>query len=136
MRRQSVAAPYERRFLKIAMHSAVTDRRYRTAPLSCLSFQTIYIVIMRSGHGYGGAVLEQMLEPIGRRFGPETARALVEFRVSKRIQARVEKLAEKCNEGKLTPPERAEYEEYVQGSTMIGILQAKARKILAKTKAA
>jgi hypothetical protein len=91
---------------------------------------------MRSGHGHGSAVFEQMLEPISRSFGPETARALVDLRIGKRMQARVEKLAEKCNEGKLTPGERSEYEAYVQASTMIGILQSKARKVLAKAKAA
>ena len=91
---------------------------------------------MRNGHGHGGAVLEEMLEPVSRSFGLETARALTALRVGKRTQARVEKLAEKCNEGKLTPAERAEYEAYVQASTLIGILQAKARKALARAKAA
>jgi len=91
---------------------------------------------MRSGRGSGSAVLEEMLEPVSRSFGPETARALADLRVGKRMQARVDKLAEKCGEGKLTPSERADYEAYVQGSTMLGILQAKARKVLAKAKAA
>ena len=91
---------------------------------------------MRNEHGHGCAVLEQMLEPISRSFGVETARALTELRIGKRMQARVDKLAEKCGEGKLTATERAEYEAYVQASTMIGILQAKARKALAKAKAA
>jgi len=87
---------------------------------------------MRNGNGHGSAVLEEMLEPVSRSFGRETARSLVALRVSKRTQARVEKLAEKCNEGKLTASERAEYEAYVQASTLIGILQAKARRVLAK----
>jgi hypothetical protein len=91
---------------------------------------------MRNGHGNGGEVLEEMLEPVSRSFGPETARALVDLRIGKRMQARADKLAEKCGEGKLTPAERAEYEAYVQASTVIGILQAKARKALAKAKAA
>ena len=91
---------------------------------------------MRNGHGNGGAVLEEMLEPVSRSFGPETARALADLQVGKRMQARVDKLAEKCGEGKLTPSERAEYEAYVQASTLIGILQAKARKALARAKAA
>ena len=77
-------------------------------------------------------MLEEMLEPVSRSFGRETARSLVALRVSKRTQARVEKLAEKCNEGKLTASERAEYEAYVQASTLIGILQAKVRRVLAK----
>jgi len=91
---------------------------------------------MRNGNGHGGEVLEQMLEPVSRSFGVKTARALAALQVGKRTQARVEKLAEKCNEGKLTATERAEYEAYVQASTLIGILQAKARKALAKAKAA
>ena len=60
-----------------------------------------------------------------------TARALTALQVDERIQARVEDLAEKCNEGQITEDERAEYEAYVQASTLIGILQAKARQKLA-----
>jgi len=103
--------------------------------MSCLSRQAIYIVLMRNGRGLGSAVLEEMLEPVTRSFGPETARALAGMRIGKRTQARVDKLAEKCNEGKLTPSERAEYEAFVQASTLIGILQAKARKALSRAKA-
>jgi len=91
---------------------------------------------MRNGPGHGGEVLEQMLEPVSRSFRIDTARALTSLQVGKRTQARVQKLAEKCNEGKMTAAERAEYEAYVQASTLIGILQAKARKVLAKAKAA
>lgn len=46
------------------------------------------------------------------------------LRADERTQARVDELAEKCNEGHLTPEERNEYEVYVQASTLIGILQA------------
>ena len=86
-------------------------------------------------NGHGSAVLDEMLEPVSRSLGLKTARALAALRVRERTQARVEKLAEKCNEGQLTPDERAEYEAYVQASTLIGILQAKARRILAQAKA-
>ena len=88
---------------------------------------------MESGHG--SAVLDEMLEPVSRCFGLETARALARFRVNEHTEARVEELAEKCNEGQLTPEERAEYEAYVQASTLIGILQAKARRVLAQANA-
>jgi hypothetical protein len=87
-------------------------------------------------NGHGSAVLDEMLEPVSRCFGLETARALAGFRVNERTQERVEALAEKCNQGQLTADERAEYEAYVQASTLIGILQAKARRMLAQTKAA
>jgi hypothetical protein len=81
---------------------------------------------------YGSAVLNEMLEPVSRSLGVKTARALVALRMGHLAQARVEKLAERCGEGKLTARERSEYEAYVQASTLIGILQAKARRVLAK----
>jgi len=84
-------------------------------------------------NGHGSAVLDAMLEPVSRCFGLETARALVKFRVDERTQARVEDLAQKCDEGQLTADERNEYEAYVQASTLIGILQAKARRVLAES---
>jgi hypothetical protein len=85
---------------------------------------------MQSGHG--SAVLDEMLEPVSRSLGLKAARALAALRVDERTQARVEKLAEKGNEGRLTAKERAEYEAYIQASTLIGILQAKSRRILSK----
>lgn len=99
----------------------------------CLSGSGGYACLMQNGHG--STVLEEMLEPVSRCFGLETARALVGMQVSERVQARVEALAEKCNEGRLSPDERAEYEAYVQASTLIGILQAKARRVVAQVKA-
>jgi hypothetical protein len=87
-------------------------------------------------NGHGSAVLDEMLEPVSRSFGLKTARALAALRVGKRTQARVDALAEKCNEGKLTSDERTEYEAYVQASTLIGILQAKARRIVVHAKTA
>jgi hypothetical protein len=86
---------------------------------------------MRNGHG--SAILNEMLEPVSRSLGLKTARALASLRPGARTQARVEKLAAKCDEGKLTTGERAEYEAYIQASTLIGILQAKARRVIAKT---
>lgn len=45
-------------------------------------------------------------------------------------QARVTELAEKCNQGLLTPVEQKEYETYVHVGNLIAILQAKARLYL------
>jgi len=80
--------------------------------------------------GHTSAVLDQMLEPVSRCLSFEVARALVELRADDQMLTRVAELAEKCNEGMLTPQERREYEAYVQASTLIGILQAKARRVL------
>ncbi|HEV2694956.1 MAG TPA: hypothetical protein VG347_18830 [Verrucomicrobiae bacterium] len=87
---------------------------------------------MRNGRGHGSTVLSDMLEPVSRSFGLKTARALAGLRMNASAQARVEKLAEKCDEGRLTSAERAEYEAYIQASTLIGILQAKARRVISK----
>ena len=76
--------------------------------------------------------MDEMLEPVSRSLGLKTARVLAALRVDERTRARVEKLAEKSNAGRLTAAERAEYEAYVQASTLIGILQAKARRVLSK----
>jgi hypothetical protein len=50
-------------------------------------------------------------------------------------QARIGKLARKCNEGALTVSERREYETYVYAIDFIAILQAKARAVLKRSAA-
>ncbi len=61
---------------------------------------------------------------------PDFARELVELRASPEDQARIDELADKCNEGQLSDAERAEYERYVQAIHLIGVLQRKAKRIL------
>lgn len=72
-----------------------------------------------------------MLEPVTRAFSRDVAQALVDLRASSAAQARIAELAQKCNEGALTPSERAEYETYVHTIDLISVLQAKARAWLA-----
>jgi len=45
------------------------------------------------------------------------------------LQIRIDELANKCNEGTLTPDEVAEYDSYVHGMGVVAILQAKARAV-------
>lgn len=89
---------------------------------------------MPDGHITG--VLDEMLEPVARSFSRDVAEALVNLRANDSAQARITLLAEKCNEGVLSPDERAEYETYVQTLDLISVLQAKARDWLARHKAA
>ena len=77
------------------------------------------------------SVLDRLLEPVGRSLNGEAARTLVELRADPQVQARVDELARKCNEGQLSPAERAEYESYVSAASLIAVLQAKARARLA-----
>ena len=76
-------------------------------------------------------LLEQLLGSVGNAMNMEFAKELVALRASSEIQGRIDELAEKCNEGLLSDEERAEYEDYVQAIHLIGILQKKAKKILA-----
>jgi hypothetical protein len=80
----------------------------------------------------GTAVLERLLEPVSKSLNVEAARKLVRIKADAKTQARVDELARKCNEGKLTPEERAAYERYVMAGNLIAILQAQARLLLAK----
>jgi hypothetical protein len=75
--------------------------------------------------------LERLLEPVTRSLTAESARKLVALRVDSKTQARIDRLAERCNQGTLTPEERAEYEAYVRAIDLIAILQANARAALA-----
>jgi hypothetical protein len=77
-------------------------------------------------------VLERMLEPITRSLNADAAKKLVRLKADAKVQARVAKLARRCNEGQLTPEEAAEYDTYIAFADFIAIMQAQARLMLAK----
>ena len=81
-------------------------------------------------HVFESAIPDRMLEPIARCFTPEVAKQIAELRADPAMQARIDELAEKCNEGDLTDAEHREYDAYVEMLDVVGILQAKARAIL------
>jgi len=83
-------------------------------------------------NGETTSVLEEMLEPVTRAFSRDVAQALVNVRASEAAQTRITELAEKCNEGLLTPEERMQYESYVHAVDLISVLQGKARAWLAR----
>jgi hypothetical protein len=79
--------------------------------------------------------LDRLLAPVTDCFTPEVAERLVALRADPEIDARIEELAEKANEGQLSAEERAEYEDYIEAADLIGILQARARAVLARRSA-
>jgi hypothetical protein len=79
-----------------------------------------------------GSLLDRILEPVSASLNEEAARKLIGLKADRQTQARVAKLADKCNEGDLTPKERREYEMYVMAGHVVAILQAKARLFLAR----
>lgn len=77
------------------------------------------------------AVLDELFEPVGQCLTPDVARRLVALRAPAQVQQKLDELAEKSTEGTLTNDERAEYETYVRTINFIGVLQAKARAVIA-----
>lgn len=78
------------------------------------------------------AVLDRLLEPVTEILTPAVAKGIAEMRAEPLLQARLDELATKANQGRLTPAERQEYAEYLDAIDFIGILQAKARAVLAR----
>lgn len=76
-------------------------------------------------------VLGELLNPLGRCLTPDVARALVSLRAEPHVQARIEALADRSTEGELSAEEQDEYRTYVQAIEFIGVLQSKARALLA-----
>ena len=85
---------------------------------------------MRDTNNPAVSVLDRLLDPVSRCLNPESARSLAALQADPQAQARIGELAEKCNEGTMTPQERAEYEACVRVGDFIAILQAKARLFL------
>jgi hypothetical protein len=75
-------------------------------------------------------LLERMVDPISRVLTPESARQILKVQADDETQQRIDDLADKCNEGKLSAEERAEYQSYVTWFNILTLLQAKARTFL------
>jgi hypothetical protein len=78
-------------------------------------------------------VLHRLMDPVSRCLTPDTARQLVSLRAEPAVQERIDYLADRCTEGQLTAEERAEYETYVSFIDFIGLLQARARTLVAES---
>ena len=77
-------------------------------------------------------VLDRFLRPFAECLTPEVAQRIVDLELDPHSQSRLDELAAKANEGHLTDGERQEYEEFVEGIDLIGILKARARTVLVK----
>jgi hypothetical protein len=74
--------------------------------------------------------LDRILDPVAECFTPGVARRLAELRADPETQARLDALAEKANQGQLTPEEDTEYKQTIDAIDLLAILQAKARAYL------
>lgn len=72
-----------------------------------------------------------MLSPLADCFVAESARRLLALTADPQLQARVDALAARHTEGRLSVEERSEYGRYVAYATFIAILKSKVRQRLA-----
>jgi hypothetical protein len=77
-----------------------------------------------------GVGLDDILEPLSRCFDTESARRVVDLRLTQPVQQRIDALAEAANEGVLSVGERSEYEALINAADFISILKLKARQHL------
>ena len=72
--------------------------------------------------------LEKFVEHLTRGFTPELARHFAELPSPNPVfQARLDELAEKANEGLLSPAETQEYEKFVEYMDLVAFMRLKAR---------
>jgi len=82
------------------------------------------------------AMLGRVIAPIARCLTPASAKTILALRADKTAKRRIGELAAKCDEGTLTPEERAEYQLFVDVGDFVALLQAKARRYLSEHSAA
>jgi hypothetical protein len=82
-----------------------------------------------------GRDLDRFLDPVTEAFTPELARRLADLRADGKLQAEVDVLRQKANEGHLTPDEEIAYKDFVEAVDVISIIQSKARRFLASQSA-
>ncbi len=82
-------------------------------------------------HESNNAVLDRLFDPVEKCLTPEVARRLLGIRAPAEVQDRLDELADKSSDGTLSSDERSEYEVSVRAINFIGVLQAKARSVLA-----
>ena len=75
-------------------------------------------------------VLDRLVDPLGECLTPETARRILGLKADRKLQSRVNFLAERSVSGTITPDELAEYGNYVTFGTFVAILKSKARQLL------
>jgi hypothetical protein len=75
--------------------------------------------------------LDRLIDPLSECLTPESAKRLLKLRADPQLQARIDKLSHKCNEGTLTAKEQTEYASYISFGTFVALLKSKARQQLA-----
>jgi hypothetical protein len=76
--------------------------------------------------------LDRFLDSVAEALTPELASRLANLRADEEMQAEIELMRRKANEGTLTPDEEVAYKDFVEAVDVISIIQSKARRFLAR----
>lgn len=76
------------------------------------------------------SILDEILDPLTECFTPEVAKRVLNISLHPDRQSRIDELATKANEGKLSSAERVEYVDYIEALNFLDILKAKGRMAL------
>ena len=76
--------------------------------------------------------LDRLLDPLTDTLTLESATALLALRADDEIEARVDELRRKANEGSLNSAEEDEYKDFIEAVDVVSIMQAKARRFLSQ----
>lgn len=77
------------------------------------------------------SLLENLVDPLGDCLSPEVARRILKLKSSPKLKQRLDSLATRHREGKLSLAEVNEYRNYVTYGTFVAILKSKSRQLLA-----
>lgn len=72
---------------------------------------------------------ERGVRPMMALVLPDKADAVLSFNPDPELQARIEELAHKSNEGQLTDDERSEYAGYVRANKFVAVLKRHAKRL-------
>jgi len=79
-------------------------------------------------------VLDRLVSSLADCLTPESTRRILALKADRELQAYVDGLAVRHNEGKLSPKEVSEYGSIVSFSAFVATLQSKARQVLSAEK--
>jgi hypothetical protein len=75
-------------------------------------------------------IFRRIVDPEKPFFSEEAARGILRLQFAKADQERMNKLALRNREGRISPSEEQELENYIRVGQILGILQSKARRSL------
>jgi hypothetical protein len=76
--------------------------------------------------------LDRYLDPVTDVLTPQVAQAILDLEPEAEVLCRVEELGEKSDAGALTEEECQEYRALADAGTLVALLKAKARRVLAR----